>query len=84
LRNGSGGHALERVAREIGVPIKIHITLTPETAIHRDALLAALAERAINVPDAEGHQWISVEGEIDDADLPDVLRLIRPPPSRAD
>lgn len=62
--------------------IGIHVTLSPEDADHRTRILAKLQNHKIDVPDATGRSWISIEGQIEEADLDAIIAKILPPIQR--
>jgi methyl coenzyme M reductase subunit D len=65
------------------VLIAIHVTLSPEDAEHRARLRAKLQDHKIDVPDAVGHPWISIEGQIEEDDLDAILTKLLPPIDRS-
>jgi hypothetical protein len=65
------------------VLIGIHVTLSPEDADHRIRILAKLQKHKIDVPDAAGRSWISIEGQIQEADLDAIIAKILPPIERS-
>jgi hypothetical protein len=64
------------------MPIGIHITLNPESAAHHDAIVKRLHASNIDVPATASQPWISIEGQIEEADLDAILTKIRPPQDR--
>jgi hypothetical protein len=62
--------------------IGIHITLNPEDAGHHDAILKRLRASRIDVPATANQPWISIEGQIEEADLDAIIARIIPPADR--
>ncbi len=62
--------------------IGIHITLSPENSEHHGAIVKRLRARNIDVPATASQPWISIEGQIEEADLDAIIAKVIPPMDR--